>query len=73
MQKANLREYVHPILVGECQVEQNYVKSALSDLPQTFPSAARNHDGVALELKKSLQRFTDFRFVVNDEDSAGAG
>ena len=72
MQQTNLREYVHPVFVGQRQIEQNHVKIALPDLRQTFASAACNDDGIALELKQSLQRFANFSFVVNDEDSARA-
>ena len=72
MQQPDLREHVHPVLVGQRQVEQNHVKSALPNLRQTFPSRSRDDDGVALELKQSLQRLPDFRFIVNDEDSARA-
>ena len=72
MQQPNLGEHVHPVLVGQRQVEQDHVESALSNLRQTFASAARDDDGIAFELKQRLQRFADLRFVVNDEDSARA-
>ena len=73
VEQANLRQHVHPALVGEREVEQNQVEGAYSKLRQTFPCVFRNHDGIAFELEKSLQRLPDFGFVVDDEDSARAG
>ena len=69
---ANLREHFHPILVGQGQVEQNHIECALPDLHQAISTACRDDDGVAFELQKSFQRLPDFRFVVNDENSARA-
>ena len=42
-------------------------------LVEITAAAARNDDGITLELKESLERFADFRFVVNDENSACTG
>jgi hypothetical protein len=72
VQHSNLSEHIHPVLVGQRQVQDDYVKGALSDLRHAVVSASGNLDGVALELQKSFERLADLRFVVDDQDPARA-
>ena len=72
VQHSNLRQHVHPVLIGERQVEQDHVKGTFSNLRHPFTSVPCHRDCVALELQERFERFPNFRFVVDDEDSARA-
>jgi hypothetical protein len=73
MRQPDFTEHVHAVFVGEREVEHDDVERALADLRQPFARRSGNHDGVAFELKQRFQRFADFRFVVDDQNSARAG
>ena len=69
--RPNLAKNLHPISAGQGEIKQDQIERMFANPLQTRLSAGWNLYRESFQLQQGLQRVTNFRFIVDDENRAG--